>query len=243
MQNEIIIRKKDYLVDLRGNDILNKVKPIENYKHICFMCLNKKTDIHTYSISGRGYGSDFDSFNSELQLCSECTPKDIDVWFAETPEIKDGFFEIYKYEENILSFIEALPLQGQELFYNRLACEAGAYKMNSQDWIDEKLGILSDEAYENYGMYSPRQIKAYKKRFPTCEHPVNVVYSDQSKGCWCPFGAYGEYGQEVGSNISEECFGCSHYKKRESPIKEMDSNTYGKYEQYIRGIQYENIFK
>ena len=74
--------------------------------------------------------------------------------------------------------------------------------MDSQDWIDMKLGILPDEKYEAYYMISPRQIKAYEERFTTCEHPVNV-YSNIGEGfeyCMCPFGAKGEYGQKASSD-------------------------------------------
>lgn len=116
--------------------------------------------------------------------------------------------------------------------------------MDSQDWIDDKLGILPDEVYEEeYNMYSPRQIKAYEERFPTCEHPVNKVYNDGSKGCWCPFGTNGNYGQEVGLNVSDECFNCRHYKLRETPIKEMEYETYEKYKVYIQGREFKDLFE
>lgn len=93
-------------------------------------------------------------------------------------------------------------------------------------------------------MYSPRQIKTYKERFPTCEHPVNITYSDGTKGCWCPLGAYGDYDQKAKDyNFSSECFNCQHYKQRETPIKEMDRNTFEKYKYYFIGRLYAYLFE
>jgi hypothetical protein len=224
-----------------------KIKPIENYDDLCFKCLKQKSNLKKYSLYRSDYGSRFDNNYTFLQICDECEPKDIEMWFDETPEIVDGYCAKYKYEKNIIEFINTLPIEGQELFWNRCAYGACADNMNSQDWIDMKLGILPDEVYEEYGMYSPREIKAYKERFSTCEHPVNVIYNDGSKGCWCPFGAHGEYGQKIDANISDECYNCKHYKKRETPIKEMDQNTYKKYERYINAKihieKYKDLFE
>ncbi|TCJ00424.1 hypothetical protein [Cytobacillus praedii] len=221
---------------------MEKIKAIENYEYVCFCCLKEKP-IQKYSVYGRGYGSDFDNNNTHLQLCNDCKPPIIEDWFNETPSV-DEYIEKYNNEDKICSFINTLPLQGQELFWNRCAHGACADSMESQDWIDDKLGILPDEVYENdYMMYSPRQFKAYEERFPTCEHPVNKVYSDGSKSCYCPFGASGNYNQEVDRNVSTECFGCEKYKVRQTPIKEMDSETYNNYEMYIRGKAVAHLFE
>lgn len=222
---------------------MSKIKPIEKYDKICFKCLKEKDELKKYYLNRYEYGSKFDNMVTYLQICNECSPEGIEEWFNEKPEMKHDCYAVYKYEQNIIDFIDTLPIQGQELFWNRCASGAIAYYMDSQDWIDMKLGILPDEKYEAYYMISPRQIKAYEERFTTCEYPVNVVYSDDSKGCWCPFGASGEYGQQISPNISDECYGCEHYKKRETPIKEMDWNTYGKYEKYIRAKIYIEKYK
>lgn len=211
-----------------------KVTPIRDYEKICFKCLKEKPKLEKYSLYRSNYGSSFVHNYTYLQICNKCKPKDIEKWFNEKPEMIDEYCAKYKYEQNIIDFVNTLPIEGQELFWNRCAHGACADNMDSQDWIDMQLGILPDEKYEEYGMYSPRQIEAYEERFPTCEYPINVVYSDGSKSCWCPFGAGGEYGQKVSPNISDECYGCEHYKKRETPIKEMDRDTYDKYEKYIR---------
>lgn len=222
---------------------MSKIKPIEKYDKICFKCLKEKDELKKYYLNRYEYGSKFDNMVTYLQICNECSPEGIEEWFNEKPEMKHDCYAVYKYEQNIIDFIDTLPIQGQELFWNRCVSGAIAYYMDSQDWIDMKLGILPDEKYEAYYMISPRQIKAYEERFTTCEYPINVVYSDDSKGCWCPFGASGEYGQQISPNISDECYGCEHYKKRETPIKEMDWNTYKKYEKYIRAKIYIEKYK
>lgn len=216
-------------------------KAIENYDHICFKCLEEKSKLKSYHIYRDDYGSSFDNNHTHMNICSDCRPVDIDKWFDEEPERGDHFVN-YKFESKIIKFAESFPLEGQELFWNR--CAHTNYTMDSQDWIDDKLGILPDEVYEEeYGMYSPRQIKSYKVRFPTCEHPVNAAFNDTSKGCYCPFGASGNYNQEADINVSTECYGCSKYKLRETPIKEMDYDTYKKYELYIKGKEYNDMFE
>lgn len=217
------------------------VKAIEVHDKLCFKCLKSK-DIKRFSITHRGYGSDFDNFNTYIQLCSECKIDGVEKWFNETPKI-DEYVEVYQYEDNIHDFINTLPLEGRELFLNQCASGANSYVMDSQDWIDMELGVLPDEVYEEYGMYSPRQVKAYKERFPTCQHPINIIYKDGSKGCRCPFGAFGNYNQQTSDNIWGACYECPFYKERETPIKEMESDTYNKYEKYIKGMQYKDMFE
>lgn len=223
--------------------MVNRVEAIENYENICFCCLKEKSNLEKFSLYRSEYGSSFDNNYTYLQLCEECKPNGIDEWFNEAPEMINGYCANYKYEKKIIDFVNTLPLQGQELFWNRCAYGADAYTMESQDWIDDRLGILPDEVYEDYGMYSPRQIKAYEERFPTCEYPVNVMFNDKSKGCYCPFGASGDYNQHTGNKISAECFSCTRYKLRESSIKEMDNDTYKKYELYIRGKEFTHLFE
>lgn len=214
-------------------------KPIINHKNICMSCLKETDHLIVYTCFGRGYGSNFDNSGTKLQVCSNCDKPDFYLWYNEKP-IMDDYCETYKYEELIWEHANTLPLQAQELFFNTF--RQGEY-MEQQDWIDMELGILPDEKYEEYCMYSPSQIKAYEERFPTCEHPVNIIYNDNSKVCKCPFGAFGDYGQKLDVNISDECHNCSHYKIRETPIKELDKNTYDKYELYIRGKQYNDLFE
>ncbi|MEM5592922.1 hypothetical protein AAHH67_16150 [Niallia circulans] len=132
-----------------------KILAIDDYDGICFCCLNKnKLGLEKYSLYRSEYGSSFDNYYTYLQICDECKPNEIEKWFYEEPDM-DNYYTNYKYEQNIMDLVETFPLQGQELFWNRCAYGACAHSMESQDWIDDKLGILPDEVYENeYSMYS-----------------------------------------------------------------------------------------
>jgi len=189
-------------------------------ERLCYHCdelVETKEDLSFYTLSNRGYGSQFDSASFVLQLCSQCDNPSYDEWFNEHPNV-DGYVERFQHEEQIDALIRSFPIENQEYIWNHM----DGYTMERRDWIDMELGLLPDEVYESYGMYSPREIKAYQHRFSTCKHPVNLVYSDQSKSCACPFGAYGEEGQIPSVNISSECFHCVRYEPRVQPIKEMN---------------------
>lgn len=193
----------------------NNHKAIEDFKDICFKCLVKKITT-TYSLYRSNYGSSFDNNYTYMQLCDECKPKDIKKWFDEEPELIDGWCEDYKYEDCIIEFVDTFPVEGQELFWNRCAYGACAHTIESQDWIDMQLGILPDEVYEDYGMYSPRQIKAYKERFPVCKYTYITEYKDGSRGSNCPYGAFGDEVGSDGLNPSSECYECSCFQVRSS---------------------------
>lgn len=199
---------------------MEKVKAITNYKGLCFKCLSKEKPIDTFSIYGRGYGSSFDNENTKLQLCKDCQPKGIEIWFNENPTMND-YSENYKYEDNIFQFVKTLPLEGQELFEN--TCSSDNYTMEAQDYIDMKLGILPDEKYKEYCMYSPSEIKAYEERFPNCKHVEIKVYSDGSKGSSCFCMAHGDGEGNCGLNIYDTCYLCQYYEERTGEIKVVDT--------------------
>ena len=239
----------------------NKIMAIESTDYLCFKCLkrmNTSKKIHCINIGGIGYGSNFDNLSTKLQLCDECfneSQKDRLIWNMETvygqmhfdrytskssvpsDRIIDEYIDVkYKYDDEMYSYINDLPLQSKELVWNRFAYGACAsYNMDAQDWIDYELGILSHDKCKEYGFYSPNEVNAYNARFPTCQHPVNIIYADDSKGCWCPFGANGKYGQTVDGNISDECYQCALYQKRKTPIidvRDTDRNDYFLYMKY-----------
>ena len=90
-----------------------------------------------------------------------------------------------------ISLKSELPLESQELVYNSFI-EGTSYHMKPQDWIDYRLGVLPHDKCKEYGLYSPDEKKAYYNRFPMCQYPVQIVYDDSTKGCRCPFGAFGK---------------------------------------------------
>lgn len=200
---------------------------------ICMKCLKNKAT-HTYTIYGRGYGSSFDSSHTKFQCCDECNDEQYQDWFDEDPEMDAYYREVYKHEDSIYEFVNNLPLEAQELFLNTFD-DDGLF-MDSQDWIDFQLDELPHEKCKEYGLYSPEDIKAYTEKFTTCEYPVNVVWNDNSKGCWCPFGASGNYGQKIDTcgNLSDECTDCTYYKKREYPIKDIKGGDFDDWQNYIQ---------
>jgi hypothetical protein len=228
---------------------MNENKAIQNPENICFNCL-KETIVHKIKIPALGWGSQFDNFSTRIHLCDNCYKSTNPDWWklkiikGET-DWNDAYYE---YENEILKFVKQMPLAGQELFWNRYATGAFvSYYMEAQDWIDYKLNILPHEKCKEYGLYSPQEIQAYKERFPICQHPVNIIYDDGSKGCWCPFGAHGKYGQKEGLNICDECYQCDYFTQRTTPIKDILYKDWEDYKVYyvskLKQEEYKNKFE
>ena len=189
---------------------------------VCMKCLEKKAT-HIYTISGRGYGSSFDNFNTYFQLCDNCHDDKYIIWANEysTGYDEDGDFigEEYKYEGNIIEFIKSLPLESQELFKNRFA----NYEMKPQDWIDFMLNELSHKKCKKYGYYSPQEKKAYFERFPNCNQVKLKIYKDGSGGCQCEYGVFGNKdGTAYSYCLSNKCYMCTKYSPRNGDIKVID---------------------
>lgn len=141
-------------------------------------------------------------------------------------------------DDCLMNIIDSFTLEGQEKIHNS---GANAY-LPPDIWIKLQKGELTDEEYEQYGMYSPTTIRLYEERFSTCNHPINKIYANGSKGCGCVFGTFGDYGQKPGTNISEKCAKCQHYVERYEPIKEMTSDEFSLYERYYIGkMNYLNL--
>lgn len=225
---------------------MEKILAIKNHDGLCWKCLQSfdKSQIHNISIPEMGYGSAFDGEGTKLQLCDECYHESIkdnnDLWSMEEIQFfddEDSFpcGEEYKYEKEMLEYIETLPLQSKQFVWNEFnyGCDAG-HKMEAQDWIDYKLDMLPHDKCNEYGYYSPEEKQAYNERFPTCQYPINKIYSADSKSCWCPFGAYGKYGQVCGQTC-EDCYECPHYTERTTPIKDIQDD---EYEDYVIDTKY-----
>lgn len=227
---------------------MNPNKAIQNPENICFNCL-KETTVHKIKIPALGWVSQFDNFSTIIHLCDDCYKlTNPDWWNLKRIKGKTDWNGVYyEYEDEILKFVKQMPLAGQELFYNRYADGANADYMKAQDWIDYKLGILSHEKCKEYGLYSLQEKQAYEENFPICQHPVNVIHNNGFKSCWCPFGAYGEYGQKTGLNICDECYLCKYFEERKSPIKNIMSKDYEDYKIYyitkIKHEEYKNKFE
>jgi hypothetical protein len=206
-------------------------KAITNPDSTCCNCL-KETDIHKIEIPKMGYGSRFDGWSTQINLCDDCLSKTNPEWWKLNTKVAFLDFECYEYEKEILDYVKQMPIEGQEIFYNRYSTDD--YRMEPQDWIDYKLNELSHEKCKEYGVYSPEKILAYETRFPTCQYPANRIYSEYSKDCWCPFGAYGRVGQIPIEQPNPECYECSYYKERETPIIDVEVEDWDDYMFYVQ---------
>lgn len=221
---------------------MERVLAIQNHDGLCWKCLQSydESKIHNIKIPEMGYGSQFDGELTEIHLCDDCYQESIkensELWSMEEiqcdfdKEDNCGFYE-YKYEQEMLDYIHNLPIEGRQFVQNEFSEGASAcWTMDAQDWIDYQLDMLPHDKCKEYMMYSLDEIKAYEERFPTCQYPANRIWSDDSKDCWCPFGASGDYGQETGCNISEECYQCPYYTKRTTPILDIKDENFEGYE-------------
>lgn len=122
-------------------------------------------------------------------------------------------------DDCLINFINSFTVEGQEKVINS---GSNTY-LSKEDWIRVHKNEMPDEEMEEKGMYSPRQIKAYEERFPTCEHVYIKEYKDGSRGSQCFRSAFGDKEGKCGLNISDDCFECGSYRKRaenqEIPIK------------------------
>lgn len=218
-----------------------KIKAIHNTECLCWKCLKEhdKGKIHIIEIGALGYNSCFDNLSTRIQLCDDCYNVNPEWWNLETiiPEGFEQFGYMYKYDKEICQFINELPLESQELALNEYAYGACAgYYMDAQDWIDYQLGILSHKKCKKYGMHSFDEKRAYEERFPSCQYPVEIIYNDGSKGCWCLFDAHGKLNDgvvSVGSNISSQCYKCKYYKQRTTPVISVKDSERADYDLYV----------
>jgi len=131
---------------------MNQNKAIQNPENVCFNCL-KETTVNKINIPALGWGSQFDNFSTRIHLCDDCYKlTNSNWWKLKTIKGKNNLSGVwYEYEDEILNFVEQMPLPGQELFYNRYASgEFANFHMEAQDWIDDQLGILPIEKKQEY---------------------------------------------------------------------------------------------
>lgn len=214
------------------------IKSISYSDDLCFKCLQKydKTDITTVYLLDCGYGSKFDGFNSKMQLCSKCYEECKDLWKMNSiTDEKGNDLKRYESEEDIIKYINELPIEGQELFLNRMAWGTFISSMGAQDWIDYKLGELPYEKCKEYGLISYEELSDYKEKFPKCKYPINITNDDGSQICHCPRGSYGKYGQEVDDTLYINCYNCPIYTERteDDTILDLSSEEAKVYKLYV----------
>lgn len=118
-------------------------------------------------------------------------------------------------DQCLSEFISSFVLEGQEKVDNS---GSNCY-LPTEVWLKEKRGELTDEEYEEWGMCSPRQEKAYKERFPVCNNVKIKAYKDGSRGSNCSRGASGDGEGKCRIDVSDECFGCTVFKQRKGEIE------------------------
>jgi len=223
----------------------NKPLAILNPENICFKCLQKYqaqqiNSIYINPIYGCGYGdSEFNGYGSRLDLCTECYNQTNSEWWKlekikQNKEINDYTDYIdnisYKYEEEIIKYLKSMPIEGQELFFNMFAIGYKPLDMESQDWIDYTLEIISHENCRKYDYYySPDEKKAYYKMYPKCQHPVNLIKENGYNISICPFGSKGKYNQEIDDDLYIRCYECQYYQERISTIKDINEKIWNDY--------------
>ena len=217
----------------------NSINPhhiaIENPDSTCFNCLQKHPQIHEILIPTLNHSSKFTNFSSKLHLCDNCLSLTNPEWWK--LEIIKTYSEYnmmqlhYKYEKEILDFINQMPLSGQELFYARFGSGVRSDLMRGQDWIDYALDKLSHEKCKEYGYYSPEERKAYKERFHICDKIKIVIYEDEDRDLRCPFGAYGNInGTYEGDHMHHQCYECKMFEVKDGEVEVMNIEDYEIYE-------------
>lgn len=227
----------------------NKVYAIKNHEGLCWKCLKSydKSNIKVINIPELGEGnSAFNGAGTKLQLCVICYEESMmdnpKIWNMDVNQIFENDIiinEEFLYESDMLNFIDTLPIESQQFVWNEYI--NGFYtkplKMIPQDWIDYRLKILSHEQCKKYDLLSPDEIKAYNTKFPSCQHPINILCNDGSKGCMCPYGAYGSYNQIITNNdFSLECYDCKQYITRTTPIIDLTEDEFKEKYNYLFDI-------
>lgn len=224
-----------------------RIVAIKDDDCLCYKCIQKKNKekIHIIHIGSMGYGSDFDNFGTKLQLCDECyveSIKDKPIWDMEVvygqmhfdnyiskedvPEsqiVSEFIDNRYRYDDEMSNYLSELPIESKELVFNRNGYGACANDiMSAQDYIDYQLGELPHIKCKQYGLHSSQEIAAYKERFSNCGCVKIDKYYDGSQGSSCPYGARGDKDGNIGSNIWNECYMCTHYIPRRGDIEIVD---------------------
>jgi len=221
-------------------DSSNKHLAIQYPENTCFNCLQEK-QVHKIHIPALGYNSNFFNFSSRVNLCDTCLREytNLEWWKLQIVEDnmhdKDCWYSLrYKYEKEILDFVNQMPIEGRELFYARYGNGANADLMSGQDWIDYVLDILPHEKCKLYGCFSPDEIKSYDKRFPICDKVKKVIYENEDENknyiilkLRCPFGV-------DGTQTQSQCYKCKLFVERNGEIEIIDKEDFEFYKLHTK---------
>lgn len=193
---------------------------IQDPSRSCMKCLGVFDEIKVIEIKALGYGSCFDSESTRVQICKNCLDKTNPEWWN-FEIIRKDYSSSYKYEKEIMGFVESCPIEGRELFKNRYSTNRF---MDPQDWIDYELDLLSHEKCSEYQVYSPEERKAYFERFPFCKKVSLTIWRDGSFGTKCENNSSGtidKTGKITCKGNIGECYQCKSFSKADSDIIDL----------------------
>lgn len=128
---------------------MEKVLAIKDQEGLCWKCLklHNKDNIHSVQIPEMGYGSLFDGCGTIIHLCDKCYQESVEghdgIWNMDVHT--EGVWEEFVHEEEMLAYINNMPIQGQQFVWNEFSYGVFAGDMSPQEWIDSVLGAQSYE--------------------------------------------------------------------------------------------------
>lgn len=191
------------------------MKIVKNSNTVCFNCL-KHSNVYVLKIHELGEGSFYNGFNTELHLCNYCLNEELKKWF-ELEVIGNDTKKKYLYEDELLAYVNKMPLAGQELFYNRYAYGKNVIYTPTKKWLEHlsSQNNMSSVEVEYTG-------DSYASKYSNCEEVYNLLMPDGSIYSKCPFGLTGlGNAQEDYHNENISCYSCAHYRKRNSQIRNI----------------------
>lgn len=157
-----------------------------------------------------------------ISLDETRVPIDMELDVIYDRDIDETFFK-YEHEREMYDYINNLPIEGQELVYNRLA--EGKY--DPQEWIDYYLGELSYELCKKNHWVFNGEFESYQEHYGRCGHVKNLVWGDGSKGSQCfihPIvnGKYGGICKDIGTG----CYNCEYFIERRGNVEDIELKDY-----------------
>lgn len=135
------MKYREYIKNIRKRPI-----PEEKVDEVCVKCLHEfdADDLVDIHIKDLGYGSNFDGSDFHIRLCPMCylesQENNKDIWKLKIVE-NEHQEKSYEYDEEILKFINNLPVEGKELVLNRFASGYDDYYDDPQLYIDGETGV------------------------------------------------------------------------------------------------------
>ena len=120
--------------------------------YVCDNCKANENSkpIKIFKLNNRGYGSQFDSLDIEIDLCDDCIKKlgIKEEWFdndlnqvyetiqdEHDPIVEHLYVFDYTNEDKVVDAIKKLPIRAQEKILNRPS-SCNPFVMDSEEWIE-----------------------------------------------------------------------------------------------------------